>query len=172
MQEQQVVTPNFRQNRTECGKNVNETLHDETKTPMPRDKTKTFKNVLRLKVSVSYWDTIRCAEKFSTEKKCIRTYKLRWQTQNLHMVLLRNHKCAAPKLPVGGVIFGPFSNVDNFRFRSEVCSDVISGEVIEPTGVKFWVKFGDSRSNRFRDTWLPHFVANDNDDAGWRILCQ
>ena len=30
-------------------------------------------------------------------------------------------------------------------------SDVISSVVVDPTGLKFRVKFGDSRSNRFRD---------------------
>ena len=34
---------------------------------------------------------------------------------------------------VGGVIFGRFSNVDNFRL--EVDSDLVSG-VVDPTGVK------------------------------------
>ena len=47
--------------------------------------------------------------------------------------------------------------------------------VVEPTGVKVRVKFGDSRSNGSRDTRLPHFVTNDtddgdNDDAGRRTL--
>ena len=50
---------------------------------------------------------------------------------------------------VGGVIFGPFSNVDDFR--PEAYSDVISGVVIESTGVKVHVKFGDSRSSQSRD---------------------
>ena len=43
-------------------------------------------------------------------------------------------------------------------------SDVISGAVVDPTGVKVRVKFGDSRSNRSRDIGLPDFVTNDNDD--------
>ena len=64
---------------------------------------------------------------------------------------------------VGGVIFDRFSNVDNFR--PEVDSDVISGVVIvDPTGVKIRVKFGDSRSNHSRDIRLLHFVTNDDDD--------
>ena len=43
-------------------------------------------------------------------------------------------------------------------------SDVISGVVVDPTGIKVPVKFGDSRSNRSRDLRLPLFVTNDNDD--------
>ena len=47
---------------------------------------------------------------------------------------------------VGGVIFAPFSNVDNFL--PEVYSDVVSGgRVVDPTGVKVHVKFGDYTSN-------------------------
>ena len=39
--------------------------------------------------------------------------------------------------------------------------------VVDPTGVKVPVKFGNSRSNHSRDIRLPHFVTNDdNDDAG------
>ena len=68
---------------------------------------------------------------------------------------------------VGCVIFGRFSNVDNFR--PEVCSHVISGVVVDTTGVKVCVKFGDSTSNRSRDIPMPDFVTND-DDAGRRIL--
>ena len=43
-------------------------------------------------------------------------------------------------------------------FRPEVVIDVISGAVVDPTGVKVRVKFGDSRSNRSRDIRLPNFV--------------
>ena len=43
---------------------------------------------------------------------------------------------------VGGGIFDPFSNVDNFR--PDIFSDVMSGVVIEPTGLKVRVKFVDS----------------------------
>ena len=65
---------------------------------------------------------------------------------------------------VGGDIFGSLSNVDNFRL--EVYADIVSGTVVDPTGMKAHVKFGDSMSNRSRDIRLPHFVANDNDDVG------
>ena len=44
---------------------------------------------------------------------------------------------------VRGVIFGPFSKVDNFR--PEVCSDFISGMVVDPMCVKVLIKVGDSR---------------------------
>ena len=54
---------------------------------------------------------------------------------------------------VRGVIFGLFSNVDNFR--QEVSSDVMSGVVVDPMGVKVCVKFGEFRSNRLRDIRLP-----------------
>ena len=56
---------------------------------------------------------------------------------------------------VEGVIFGRFSNVDNFR--PEVHSDVISRVAVDPTGLKARVKFGDYRSNHSRDIGLPHF---------------
>ena len=52
--------------------------------------------------------------------------------------------------------FRPFFNFDNFR--REVHGDVISSVIVDPTGVKVRVKFGDSRSNRSRDIRLPHFV--------------
>ena len=73
---------------------------------------------------------------------------------------------------VGGAIFGPFSNVSNFR--PDVHSDVVSVEVVEATGLKVRVKLGESRSNRSRDMRLPHFVTNynDDDDAGRRNLCK
>ena len=50
---------------------------------------------------------------------------------------------------VGCGIFGPFSNDDNFR--PEVYSDVMSSVVVDLTGVKVRVKYGDSKSNRCRD---------------------
>ena len=58
-------------------------------------------------------------------------------------------------------------------FRPEVFSDVKSGVVVDPMGVKVPVKFGDSMSNRYRDMRLPHVVTNDDDnddDAGRRTL--
>ena len=47
------------------------------------------------------------------------------------------------------------------NFRPEVASDVISGMNVEQVGMNVHVKFGDFRSNRFRDIRLPHFVTND-----------
>ena len=47
---------------------------------------------------------------------------------------------------------------------TSVYSDVICGLFVDPTGVKARVKFGDSRTNRFLDIRLPHFVTNDNDN--------
>ena len=44
-----------------------------------------------------------------------------------------------------------FSIVFHCSFRPEVDSDVISGIVVDPLGVKVPVKFGNSRSNRSRD---------------------
>ena len=63
-------------------------------------------------------------------------------------------------------IFDRLLNFDNCQ--PEVVSDVISGVVVDSTGVKVRVKFGDSRLNRSRDIRLPHFVTND--DAGRRTL--
>ena len=63
--------------------------------------------------------------------------------------------------------FGRFSNVENFR--PEADSDVKSGVVVNPTGMKICIQFDDSKSNRCRDIRLPHFVTNDNDnDAAGR----
>ena len=55
----------------------------------------------------------------------------------------------ATRIRPKGVIFGSFSNVDDFR--PEAQSDIISGMVVSPMGVKVSVKFGDSRSNSSRD---------------------
>ena len=33
--------------------------------------------------------------------------------------------------------------------------------VVDPTGVDVYVKFGDSRSKRFQDVQLPHFVTDE-----------
>ena len=45
--------------------------------------------------------------------------------------------------------FWPCFNFNNCQ--PEVVSDVISGVVVDPTGVKILVKLGDFRSNRSRD---------------------
>ena len=67
---------------------------------------------------------------------------------------------------VRGDIFGCFSNVNNFR--PEANSAVLSAMIVEPTVMKGYVKFGDSRSNCSQ---LWHFMTNDN-DAGRRTLWQ
>ena len=71
---------------------------------------------------------------------------------------------------IRGDIFGRFANFD--RYRPEVARDVISGVVVDPTGLKVHVKFGDSIGQTVLEIRLPHFVTNsgDNDDAGRRIL--
>ena len=56
------------------------------------------------------------------------------------------------------VIFGRFSSVGNFR--PEVRSDVISGVVVNPMGVKVRVKFCDFRSNRSRVTWALRVLVS------------
>ena len=67
--------------------------------------------------------------------------------------------------PVAFGIFACFLNFDNCQ--PEAVSDAISGAVVEPTGMKAHIKFGDSRSNRSQDIRLPpHFVTNNDDDAG------
>ena len=47
-------------------------------------------------------------------------------------------------------------------------SDVISGANVGQVGVDVPVKFGDSSQNSSRDTRLPHFVTDDDDDTGVR----
>ena len=48
----------------------------------------------------------------------------------------------------------PFSTVFCHNFRPEADSDVISGAIVEATGMEVRVKFGGSRSNRSRDIRL------------------
>ena len=52
----------------------------------------------------------------------------------------------------------------------EVASDVMSGMDVEQVGMNGHVKFGDFRSNRSRDTRLPHFVTDENDERHRRTL--
>ena len=77
-----------------------------------------------------------------------------------------------------GFIFGHFWNVDNVQ--PEVTSDVSCGVFVRPAGMKVRVNFGDCRSNRSRDTRLPHFLKDDErrptdpvvvgQNAKWRAL--
>ena len=43
----------------------------------------------------------------------------------------------------------------------DVASDVISGVVVDSTGMAVGIKFDDSRSNRSRYIQLPHFVTDE-----------
>ena len=62
------------------------------------------------------------------------------------------------------------ANFGDSRLKPSEASFSAVGVVVDPTGVKVRLKFGDPRSNRSRDIRLPHFVMNDdnneNDDAG------
>ena len=64
-----------------------------------------------------------------------------------------------------------FSAIFQTSINADWNRDVISGMIVDPSGVKAYVNFGYSRSNRSGDVRLPHFVTND-DDAGRRTLCQ
>ena len=66
----------------------------------------------------------------------------------------------SPEIPteaVGGDIFDCFL----YNFRHEVDNDVISGVAIDNVGVDVCAKFGDSRSNGFRDIRRADFVSNE-----------
>ena len=52
------------------------------------------------------------------------------------------------------------------NFRLEVDSDVISGVAVDNVGVDVPVKFGDSRSNAFRDIPVADFVSNKRTSIG------
>ena len=54
-----------------------------------------------------------------------------------------------------------FSTVFPYNFRLEIDNDVISGVAIENFGMDVRVKFGDSRSNDFRDIRGADFVSNE-----------
>ena len=54
-----------------------------------------------------------------------------------------------------------FRQVFRNNFRPEVANDVVSGEAVELVGVDVRVKFGDSRSNRYRYIRAAHFVIDD-----------
>ena len=45
--------------------------------------------------------------------------------------------------------------------RPEIDNDVISGVAVDNVGVDVHIKFGDSRSNRFRDVRGADFVTNE-----------
>ena len=71
--------------------------------------------------------------------------------QDVGMGVCANIGDSRLKPSIGGVIFGPSSNVDNFR--PEVYSDVISSVIVDLRGVRIHVKFGNSRYNQSRDIY-------------------
>jgi hypothetical protein len=48
--------------------------------------------------------------------------------------------------------------------RPEIDNDVMSGVAVDNVGVDVHIKFGDSRSNRFRDIRGADFVSNERTD--------
>ena len=63
-----------------------------------------------------------------------------------------------PILPCVRPLLNPQIGVFRYNFRPEVDNDVMSGGSVDNVGVDVRVKFGDSRSNGFRDT-------NEQDEA-------
>ena len=54
-----------------------------------------------------------------------------------------------------------FSTVFSYNFLPEVDNDVISGAAADNVGMAVCVKFGDSRSDNFRDIRGADFVSNE-----------
>ena len=69
-----------------------------------------------------------------------------------------NYSREIPPIPVKGGIFDSFFH---YNFRPEVGNDVISGVTVYYVGVDVRVKFGDSRSNVYRDIRWADFVSNE-----------
>ena len=65
---------------------------------------------------------------------------------------------------VGGCILDTF----RYNFQLEVDNDVISGVAVGNIGMDVHVKFGDSRSNGFRDIRGADFVSNERTGPGKR----
>ena len=59
-----------------------------------------------------------------------------------------------------------FSTVFTYKFRPKVDSDAIFGKVIDNVSMDVPIKFGDSRSNGFRDIRGTHFVSNERANIG------
>ena len=59
-----------------------------------------------------------------------------------------------------------FSTVSPYNFRLEVDNDVISGTGIDNVGMDVPVKFGDSRSNGFRNIRGADFTSNERTNIG------
>ena len=53
--------------------------------------------------------------------------------------------------------------------RLEIDNDVISGVAVDNVGVDVHIKFGDSRSNGFRDIRGADFVSNKRTNIKWPI---
>ena len=71
-----------------------------------------------------------------------------------------NRSREIPLEAVGFVIFIRFSNVNNVL--AEVVSDVVSGTVVDPIGMKVFVKLGDFTLHRSRDIGLlPHSLCDE-----------
>ena len=68
-----------------------------------------------------------------------------------------NRSREIPPEAVGGSIFYCFP----YNFQTEVDNDVISGTAVDNVGVDVAIKFGDSRSNGFRDIRGAGFVSNE-----------
>ena len=68
-----------------------------------------------------------------------------------------SHSQEIPPEAVGGGKIDCFP----YNFRPEVDNDVISGTAIDNVGADIRVKFGDSRSNGFRDIRGANFVSNE-----------
>ena len=63
-----------------------------------------------------------------------------------------------------GISEGIFDSFFRDNFWPVVDSDVISGVIVDQTGMDVPVKFGDPRSNRSRDIRAAYFVMEDE----WR----
>ena len=67
-------------------------------------------------------------------------------SENLAILAQTDHEIYSREF-VGGFVFGHYSSVDNFR--PAVYNDVISSVIVDTTGMKVFVKCGDSRSNHY-----------------------
>ena len=67
------------------------------------------------------------------------------------------HSREIPPEAVRGGIFYCFP----YNFRPEVDNDVISSLAVDNVGMDVCLKFGDSRSNGFRDIGRADFVSNE-----------
>ena len=68
-----------------------------------------------------------------------------------------NRSRKIPPEAVGGV----FETVFPYNVRSETVNDVITGTAVDNVSTDVPIKFGDSRSNGFRDIRGTDFVSNE-----------